>query len=160
MPNDANSRGISAVTGFVLFLALLEVCYTNATYRGTVGSIPLAIMSAVIGLALFLKFAHAVGASYKAMDFFERILFWVPFVTVGIFAWRALDYWKDGYDGFMASLAIAGGVGAIIFGLTDGIASVVGSKYKAATDTLHEAQNRLHDAASVIAQGNNQRRPL
>ena len=102
---------------------------------------------------MFLKFAHAVGASYKAMDVFERLLFWVPFVTIGVFGWRALDYYKDGYDGFMASIAIAGGVGAVIFGLTDGIASVVGTKYKAAADSLHEVQDRLNAAAQVVAKG-------
>lgn len=154
MPNDSNARAASAVTAFVLFLALIEIAFTNATYRGAIGSIPIAAATGVIGLAMFLKLAHAVGADYKAAEYLERTLFWVPFLTLGVFGYRALDFYKDGYEGFMASIAIAGAVGAFIFGLADGVATIVGSKYKQAADALHEAQDRLNTAASVVAKGN------
>lgn len=150
MPNDANSRGVSAVTGFVLFLALINIAYINATYEGAFGSIPIAIATGVIALSMFLKFAYAVGITYKVTDILDRVLFFVPFLTLGVFIWNGLNYWQSGYAGFVASLAIAGGIGAVIFGLTDGIAAVMGEKYQKASEKLHDVQVRVASAKDAL----------
>jgi hypothetical protein len=150
MPNDVNSRGVSAVTSFVLFLALLEIAYTNATYQGAFGSIPINIAAAVIALALFVKLASAVGVNNRLVNGFDKVLAVVPVLCLAVFAYRALDYWRDGVSGFMASLAIAGGVGAVVFGMADTVVSWTGSKYEQAQHSAHDFAVRAERARQAL----------
>ena len=153
MPNDASSRGVSAVTAFVLLLALIILGYINSTYNGTIGSIPIVAAAGLLGLAFFIKLAFAVGVQAKAVDWADRPLSIVPLLSIGIFVYQGLQFSSDGPAGFFAIISIAGAVGAVIFGLTDGIASIFGEKYKKAVDAVHEAQVRLSTAADVISKG-------
>jgi len=150
MPKDSNSQGISAVTAVVLLMALIEVAYFNSTYTGAVLSIPIAGAGGLIALSMFIKLAYALGINNKVVDGFDRVLSIVPLLTVAVFGYQALNYWRDGLSGFMAIIAIGGLVGAVIFGLTDGIAAIFGEKYKKAMDVVNEGVHRAQSAADAI----------
>ena len=147
MPSDTNTRGLSFLSGFGLFLTAIVLAYLNTTTTAFLWSTIYVSGIVICTLACAAKLATALGVENKLADAADAIAGVVPFVAIYFDGIQALKYTHDGLSGFMAGVAIIALVFIVAFGVWDALVTWFGAK----AAQLDEFVDRAAQAADVMA---------
>jgi hypothetical protein len=141
---------MSAIAGIGLFCTGLVLSYLNSTTANFFWSSIYVGGVAVTTLAMLAKLAVAFGVENGFVVASDKVSSIVPWVALYFDGIQALHFKHDGLDGFMACFAIIT-LGIVFFsGVTDSVASLIGKKYRDATEALAEGAHRAAAAADAL----------
>lgn len=151
MPTNGTARGLSALTGFGLFLTAIVLCYLNTTTSTFFGSTAFLVAIAVVSLGMAAKWASALGVENGFSVFADKAASFLPWVALAVNGYQVLHYKDDGMSGFMAGVALISLVFVGSFGLLDSISSVLGKKFHQIQDAIDETSERVHAATDALS---------
>lgn len=151
MGMNATARGLSALSGFGLFLTAIVLCYLNSTTSSPTMSTVFVAGIVISSLSMAAKWAVALDVQTTVVEYADKMASVVPWIALYFVGTQALHFSRDGMDGLMAGISIIALVFLAFFGVLDSIGSFIGKKYHDVADGLSDFSHRVSDAKAAAS---------
>jgi len=154
---NGNVQANAAVTAIGLFMTIFVFAFLESTTEALFGSLAFVIGAFVISLAMCIKLASAFGGTSKLAKYADKLFSVVPVLCIVVNGYQALQFKDPGFSGAFSIIAIAALTVLAVFGTMDAIASLAGTKFREAVNTMSieaaEFSRRAHNVSDAMRGG-------